>query len=249
MARHEASASPAGVDFHLPDEILAVIPTDPYEQLDVARKITSMAIASRVSRLEADAARLRRDLADRDRTEADLRARLADSDARLAAALEENVKLAKERDSLAATAKKLARNLSKLEAFKKQLMKSLSEDNLLQLSETGQDHDAEDNLTARVPSWKDEVSSSHSSSGASSRSTKSESTYGGRPRIDGKEFFRQARTRLSYEQFGAFLANIKEFNAQKQSREDTLSKAEEIFGAEHKDLYISFQNMLNRNQS
>jgi len=324
MARREASASAAGVDFHLPDEILAVIPTDPYEQLDVARKITSMAIASRVSRLEADAARLRRDLADRDRNEADLRARLA-------AALDENVKLAKERDSLAATAKKLARNLAKLEAFKKQLMKSLSEDSLLQLSETGLEHDAEDNLTTRPPSWKDEVSSSYSSSDTSSRSTKTESTHGGgyqfsitpyipqkvtpgstpmisstggsprsystgpsspkflsgpssptrsrsegqsafsswqgsshqypaptspqrhsftgRPRIDGKEFFRQARTRLSYEQFGAFLANIKEFNAQKQSREDTLSKAEEIFGVEHKDLYISFQNMLNRNQS
>jgi len=74
-------------------------------------------------------------------------------------------------------------------------------------------------------------------------------SFTGWPRIDGKEFFRQARTRLSYEQFGAFLANIKEFNAQKQSREDTLSKAEEIFGVEHKDLYISFQNMLNRNQS
>ncbi|EES12856.1 hypothetical protein BDA96_06G235300 [Sorghum bicolor] len=337
MARHEASASAAaavpGVDFHLPDEILAVIPTDPYEQLDVARKITSMAIASRVSRLEADATRLRRDLADRDRAEAELRARLADSDARLAAALDENAKLAKERDSLAATTKKLARNLAKLEAFKKQLMKSLSEDNLLQLSETSQDHNGEDNLTARVPSWKDEVSSSNTSSDTSSRSTMTESVHGGgykfsitsymppkltpgstpmissssgspraystgppspkflsgptsptktrsesqltfsswqgssshqysaptsppqrhsftgRPRIDGKEFFRQARTRLSYEQFGAFLANIKEFNAQKQSREDTLSKAEEIFGAEHKDLYISFQNMLNRNQS
>ncbi|KAJ1272777.1 hypothetical protein BS78_06G228100 [Paspalum vaginatum] len=330
MARHEP-ASAAGVDFHLPDEILAVIPTDPYEQLDVARKITSMAIASRVSRLEADAARLRRDLADRDRAEAELRARLADSDARLAAALDENAKLAKERDSLAATAKKLARNLAKLEAFKKQLMKSLSEDNLLQLSETGQDHDAEDNLTAQVPSWKDEALSSHSSSDTSSISVKTESSHGGgyqfsitpyippkltpgstpmisssggsprayttgpssprflsgptspsrsrsegqstfsswqgsssqqysaptsppqrrsftgRPRIDGKEFFRQARTRLSYEQFGAFLANIKEFNAQQQSREDTLSKAEEIFGTEHKDLYISFQNMLNRN--
>ncbi|KAL6652031.1 hypothetical protein ACP70R_010956 [Stipagrostis hirtigluma subsp. patula] len=331
MARHEAAAAAAatGVDFHLPDEILAVIPTDPYEQLDVARKITSMAIASRVSRLEADVARLRRDLADRDRAEADLRARLADSDARLLAALEENAKLAKERDSLAATAKKLARNLAKLEAFKKQLMKSLSEDNLLQLSETGED---QDNLTARVPSWRDEVSSSHTSSDTSSRSTVTESAHGGgyqfsitpyippkltpgstpmisssggspraystgpsspkflsgptsptrsrsesqstfsswqgssshqysapasppqrrsyagRPRIDGKEFFRQARTRLSYEQFGAFLANIKEFNAQKQSREDTLSKAEEIFGTEHKDLYISFQNMLNRNQ-
>ncbi|EMS48488.1 hypothetical protein TRIUR3_07058 [Triticum urartu] len=139
----------------------------------------------------------------------------------------QQAKLVKERDTLALTAKKLSRNLAKLEAFKKQLMKSLSEDNLLQLSETGEDRDvdAENSGTARSPSWK------------------------GRPRIDGKEFFRQARTRLSYEQFGAFLANIKEFNAQKQSREDTLSKAEEIFGTEHKDLYISFQNMLNRNQS
>jgi len=330
MARYEASAAAPGVDFHLPDEILAVIPTDPYEQLDVARKITSMAITSRVSRLEADAARLRRDLADRDHAEAELRARLADSDARLAAALDENAKLAKERDSLAATVKKLTRNLAKLEAFKKQLMKSLSEDNLLQLSETSQDHNAED-LTARVPFWKDEVSSSNTSSDASSRSTITESvhdggyqfsitpymppkltpgsttmissssgspraystgppspkflsgptspakarsegqlafsswqgssshqysaptsppqrrSFTGRPRIDGKEFFRQARTRLSYEQFGAFLANIKEFNAQKQSREDTLSKAEEIFGTEHNDLYISFQNMLSRN--
>ena len=92
MARHEASGAATGVDFHLPDEILAVIPTDPYEQLDVARKITSMAISSRVSRLEADVARLHRDLADRDRSEADLRARLADSDARLLAALEDNVR-------------------------------------------------------------------------------------------------------------------------------------------------------------
>jgi hypothetical protein len=31
--------------------------------------------------------------------------------------------------------------------------------------------------------------------------------------------------------------------------QDTLSKAEEIFGTEHKDLYSSFQSMLNRNQS
>jgi hypothetical protein len=89
MARQDASAS--AVDFHLPDEILAVIPTDPYGQLDLARKITSMAIASRVSRLEADVARLRCDLADRDHAEADLRARLAEADARLLAALDENV--------------------------------------------------------------------------------------------------------------------------------------------------------------
>lgn len=85
------AAMVAAAEFGLTAEVMAVLPEDPFEQLDVARKITSMAIASRVSRLEADAARLRRDLADRDRAEADLRARLADSDARLLAALDENV--------------------------------------------------------------------------------------------------------------------------------------------------------------
>jgi hypothetical protein len=39
------------------------------------------------------------------------------------------------------------------------------------------------------------------------------------PRLDGKEFFRQARNRLSYEQFSAFLANIKELNGHRQTQE------------------------------
>ncbi|MCL7030832.1 hypothetical protein MKW94_015252, partial [Papaver nudicaule] len=54
-------------------------------------------------------------------------------------------------------------------------------------------------------------------------------------------------SRLSYEQFSAFLANIKELNSQNQSREETLRKAEEIFGTDNKDLYLSFQGLLNRN--
>jgi len=68
-------------------------------------------------------------------------------------------------------------------------------------------------------------------------------------RVDGKQFFRHARNRLSYEQFAAFLANIKELNAQRQSREETLRKADEIFGAENKDLFISFQGLLSRSLS
>ncbi|OAY78789.1 Uncharacterized protein ACMD2_14470 [Ananas comosus] len=113
-----------GVDFHLPDEILAVIPTDPYDQLDLARKITSMAIASRVSRLESECARLRRSIADRDSAIAELRDRVAhldrlvhESDARLGAALEENAKLVKERDMLTTTSKKLGRDLAKVRSL------------------------------------------------------------------------------------------------------------------------------------
>lgn len=87
-----------GADFHLSDEILSVIPTDPYEQLDLARKITSMAIASRVTRLEDEARRLRQKISERDRLISELQDKLdhldsmvEDSDARLRAALEENV--------------------------------------------------------------------------------------------------------------------------------------------------------------
>ncbi|CAI5993184.1 unnamed protein product [Closterium sp. NIES-65] len=63
------------------------------------------------------------------------------------------------------------------------------------------------------------------------------------PRVDGKEFFRRARNRLSYEQFSLFLANIKELNAHRKTREETLKKAE-IFGTENKDLYASFETLL-----
>lgn len=69
------------------------------------------------------------------------------------------------------------------------------------------------------------------------------------PRVDGKEFFRQARNRLSYEQFSSFLANIKELNAHRQTREETLRKADKTFGPENKDLYIAFDGLLSRHLS
>uniref|UniRef100_A0A0A9H824 At4g15545-like C-terminal domain-containing protein n=1 Tax=Arundo donax TaxID=35708 RepID=A0A0A9H824_ARUDO len=71
----------------------------------------------------------------------------------------------------------------------------------------------------------------------------------GRTRVDGKEFFRQVRNRLSYEQFSAFLANVKELNAHRQTKEETLRKADEIFGPENKDLYNIFGSLITRNIS
>ncbi|XP_040865680.1 uncharacterized protein At4g15545 isoform X1 [Glycine max] len=370
------------VDFDLPDEILSVIPTDPYQQLDLARKITSMAIASRVSSLESDASRLRQKLLEKDRIILDLEDRLSSltrashqSDSTLNTALNENIKLTKERDQLAATVKKLSRDFAKLETFKKQLMQSLTDDNalvrhqyinlailalyfvsendlyyyspkqelvllysfsllLLQHAETtdigtcdqsvpkaypDKDDDRSGNMAhhsyngpADVGKTNDEASrysgqrfsltpyitprltptgtpkvistagsprgysaavspkktsgftsptklpydgrtslsswySSSQQSSAANSPPRGRSLPGRTPKIDGKEFFRQARSRLSYEQFSAFLANIKELNAQKQTREETLRKADEIFGSDNKDLYLSFQGLLNRN--
>ncbi|XP_042483413.1 uncharacterized protein At4g15545-like [Macadamia integrifolia] len=330
----------SGTDFHIPDEILSVIPTDPYDQLDLARKITSMAIASRVSKLESESGRLRQKILEKDRLIVELEEKVLrleqvcrENDERLRVVLEENAKLSEERDSLAMTSRKLNRDLSKLETFKRQLMQSLSDDNSSQAETidigtcdqsvtktySWNDDGANGYMASRVVSSSTELRNLHEdatrhvghkysmtpyitprltptatpkviSSGASPRgysaagspkmtsgstsptkvpfegrgtfsswypsshqSSAASSPPRGRPlpartpRIDGKEFFRQARSRLSYEQFSAFLANIKELNAQRQSREETLTKAEEIFGTDNKDLYLSFQGLLNRN--
>ncbi|WVZ68697.1 hypothetical protein U9M48_017606, partial [Paspalum notatum var. saurae] len=323
----------------LPDAIAAALPPDPYEQLEVARKITAVAVAARASRLELEAARLRQRLVERDRLAAELADRAAklelalrDADARLRAALDDNAKLIKERDSLAQTSKKLARDLAKLETFKRHLMQSLGDDNS-SIQETVDIRTCEQSV-AKANSWKDGLANSHPvSSSVSDGSTEAESVNmeatmpfeqkltithitprltsdpapklrtaatsprrystavspkltsgvtsprleghmamspwlpsskmssaanspprghsisGRTTRVDGKEFFRQARSRLSYEQFAAFLANIKELNAHRQSREETLRKADEIFSAENKDLFMSFQGLLSRSLS
>ncbi|KAH9677120.1 hypothetical protein KPL71_025275 [Citrus sinensis] len=331
--------SGGGPDFHLPDEVLAVIPTDPYDQLDLARKITSMAIASRVSKLETETGTMRQMLYEKDRLICELEERLShvqkvyqEADSKLKIFIDDNAKLAKERDSLAMTARNLSRDLAKLETFKRQLMQSLNDDNssaeTVDIGTCDQpvpraypDKDGGNNGYTAHHSFNgstdmgntvDEVSrntaqrfsltpyitprltptgtpkvistsvsprgysvagspkrtsgtmsptktqndgrislsswypSSQQSSAANSP-PRGRSLPGRTPRIDGKEFFRQARSRLSYEQFSAFLASIKELNAQKQTREETLRKAEEIFGTDNKDLYLYFQGLLNRN--
>ncbi|CAN4103813.1 unnamed protein product [Withania somnifera] len=331
------SSRNAGPDFHLSDEILSVIPTDPYDQLDLARKITSMAIASRVTTLESDVSRLHHKLNGKDRLIVDLEDKVSqleqachDAESRLNIILQDNMKLSKERDNLALTVKKLGRDVAKLETFKRQLVQSLSDDDssLTETVDIGtydqsvhksyplkeevngytvhhsfsgstdsrrSNGDASKQALQRfsspyikpllspsdmpkitsasvsprrysaavspqrtsgstsptVPQFQRRVSmssfypSSQQSSAANSP-PRAQPKPAQTPRADGKEFFRQARSRLSYEQFSAFLANIKELNAQKQSREETLRKAEEIFGMDNKDLCQSFQGMLNR---
>ncbi|KAL8171693.1 hypothetical protein V2J09_023497 [Rumex salicifolius] len=296
-----------GPEFDLPDEILTVIPTDPYDQLDLARKITSMAIASRVSKLESETAHLRETLSDKDRLIYELEERASqlevgfqEAESRLKLVLDENTKLAQERDSLSATVKKLTRDLAKrreeIYVFRsihlrqtetvigtsdQSVPRAYPENVKLvsqrssstpyhitpRLTPTGTPKNAS---TSASPKAYSAIGSPQMTSGATTPKGQYEGNSGlwypssqqssttnspprarslpGRtPRIDGKEFFRQARNRLSYEQFSAFLANIKDLNAQKHSREETLKKAEEIFGADNNDLYILFQGLLSRN--
>jgi len=64
--------------------------------------------------------------------------------------------------------------------------------------------------------------------------------------VDGKEFFKRARHRLSFQQFNEFPANIKKLNSHLQTRDETLDKANEIFGPENQDLHIAFTSLLSR---
>lgn len=340
-------AGSQGLGFDLPDDVLAVLPSDPFEQLDIARKITSIALATRVSKLEAEASRLRQWLAERDDLIAELRAQVETLDAsasqisqQLALAQQEKENLVSENASLSNTVKKLSRDVSKLEMFRKTLMQSLQEEDStigvskvippqpantssystgllpgeaeaalsalklssakFHISESGssisEDNVSKDSILRSVslashsstpsltpPRSPPRLSSMrsparlsnpvsprrHSISFSSSRNTFDErssiysslpsSTHSsmaspsdtepqtGRTRVDGKEFFRQVRSRLSYEQFSAFLANVKELNSHKQTREETLQKADEIFGPDNKDLYAIFEGLISRN--
>ncbi|XP_027916927.1 uncharacterized protein At4g15545 isoform X1 [Vigna unguiculata] len=339
-----AAESGGSANFDLPEEMMQVLPSDPFHQLDVARKITSIALSTRVNALESELSTLRTQIADKDNLIADLQSQIDSLDAslsetadKLLLAEQDKESLLQENASLSNTVKKLNRDVSKLEVFRKTLMQSLQEEddnsggapdivakiqnqsNFTSTSQFG-DNDAPlapsissstgnslveepesdaaprprvpQNLllasqgsTPRItppgspPSLSASVSPTRTSKPVSPRrhSVSFSTTRGmfddrssvfsstsltqasistsdagtgsqtGRTRVDGKEFFRQVRNRLSYEQFGAFLANVKELNAHKQTKEETLRKADEIFGPENNDLYNVFEGLINRN--
>lgn len=83
QAEEELEQTQPQPDFGLPDSVLAVLPSDPFEQLDVARRITSIALATRVARLESESAELLAALAEKDDLVAVLRAQLENLDASL----------------------------------------------------------------------------------------------------------------------------------------------------------------------
>ncbi|KAF3783816.1 Uncharacterized protein EJ110_NYTH28974 [Nymphaea thermarum] len=322
-------------EFDLPEHITAVLPLDPYEQLDIARKITSIALATRVSKLEVEAARLRQKLVEKDDAIAELQETLqkledslSEAEEKLSFATHEKENLLNENASLSNTVKKLNRDVAKLEVFKKTLMQSLQDEDdssvgssqvvskkssdisfssqmvvgsessrlmmqnqqsdmgnsftedasfhqtdatsrqgissgLLLASHGGTPKltppDSPTRFSASVsptrtskpvsPPRRHSISFSsmrHSLDSSSHNTMSSGGSEMGRGRVDGKEFFRQVRGRLSYEQFGAFLANVKELNAHKQTREETLRKADEIFGPDNKDLYAIFEGLISR---
>ena len=64
--------------------------------------------------------------------------------------------------------------------------------------------------------------------------------------IDGKNFFKEARLRLSYENFSVFLGYVKKLNDKQITRERALLELKDIFGDEHEDLFEDFSALILR---
>lgn len=88
-------ASPGRDRDDLPSEVLSILPSDPFEQLDLARKIVAVAFEKR---LQSENGNLRAELSQREREVKDLRDKVRDLESslkntneRLSSALEEQV--------------------------------------------------------------------------------------------------------------------------------------------------------------
>ncbi len=72
-----------GGELELPQDFFSVLPSDPYEQLDVARRITAMAVTARVVKLESETGKLRLKLAEKEHVIHDLQERVGDAESSL----------------------------------------------------------------------------------------------------------------------------------------------------------------------
>lgn len=82
-------------NFGLPEEVLQVLPSDPFEQLDVARKITSIALSTRVSALESESSALHAQISEKDALIADLQSQIDSLDAALSEKADELARIDK----------------------------------------------------------------------------------------------------------------------------------------------------------
>lgn len=64
--------------------------------------------------------------------------------------------------------------------------------------------------------------------------------------VDGKRFFAEARSRLSFEMFSKFLSYVKRINEKSITKERAIAEVRDIFGGQNDDLYQDFTNLLAR---
>ncbi|GFH07692.1 uncharacterized protein HaLaN_02527 [Haematococcus lacustris] len=195
-----------------------------------------------VSLVEAEAQQLREALIAKnniikqlERKVANMENEVAELQVKSKMAVEEQHRLGTEKGALIETVKRLNREVSRLDAFKRSLLQHLHDDE----EPSGTHHYG----SSQGQSQTSGSSGQYVSNGG--QYTSSKATV--EPRMEAKDFFRHARAQLSYEAFSQFLQAIKQHNAGLASRDDTLRSARLIFGPGATGLYDVFEGLLTRN--
>ncbi|EFC37278.1 hypothetical protein NAEGRDRAFT_59810 [Naegleria gruberi] len=161
---------------------------------------------------------------------------------------EMNQDLQSERDRLSAQVKALNGELSKLKAFKKQIIQSINLEELEDPSSNG------NNTSQFIPPTQTNNSMmsenrSFNSSNINNQSIMQQQTQSQQAQaLEGKEFFKQAKEVLTNRQFADFLQQIKLLNNQQQSAQQTLDNVNIIFKGEHPNLIEGFKRILTQRQ-
>lgn len=234
------------------------LPENHEDQLQLGFRMIQNAFNSRVQTMEQEARGLRLTCEEQKSQGAGLQRKNSLLEVELVEGHQRATQLSDENKELFKTVTQLRRQLGRLEGLRKNVLDSIADH---QLAEVEQDDNKlyrrDDFLRDNTPLT---MAALQGESGHYSRpvSPPPQQPPAQRPPspgpleappVDGKQFFRKARSSLSYEAFNEFLANIKRLNNQQQTREETLEQARHIFGPEQHHLYQEFEHLLNRHAS
>jgi len=253
------------------DAVLSSLPADAEQQLEVGLHVLRHAFRKKVKELETDNANMRQFGKEKqnqvimlEQKVASLESVVDDMTRRAKELAAENARIAAERDALGENVKKLTRDMKKLDHFKRSILNTIETDDTsvpgsaaaaMAFDPTPSFSPPRDSAMAPDDLMR-QIDRSIVNSGGMAAGAPSPAMGMGLPdisagvdaaaQLDGKEFFKRARHRLSFQQFNEFLANIKKLNSHVQTRDETLQKASEIFGPENQDLMEAFQALLSR---
>ncbi|CAD51827.1 conserved Plasmodium protein, unknown function [Plasmodium reichenowi] len=239
---------------------LSWLPSDADEQLALGFKIVTNAYKTRVTSQEAEIRSLKGQLTEKQEQLSSIQKKYSNLEVQLIESTQRGNQLADENKQLITTIKKLNRDIDRLENLKKAVLNSIQEEH--DVEDAHKYYSADDLLQTTAPRTMLEMNGNEDSCQSIINKIVNSDTHNiingsfnspyignvplGEKNTDGRAFFRNARSRLSYEQFNQFLSNIKKLNNHQQKREETLKKAQAIFGEANLDLYEEFKVLISK---
>lgn len=265
------------------DNIIEYLPHNPDEQMRLAIQILQKAYRERTENLSGEIEQMKQLYRERQQDIQDLKSALSDmetqlqkKDAQIKGLVEENEAVMTEKTQMGLQVKRLNRELSKLNKFRMNIIKSINHETLADdLTEpVGLDDLSSDlfsssfgsnaatspkNRQFTSPSGRSvRISEDHHvyrSPSADSRTIRQlQSPHNAKVDKDdplgiereGKEFFKRAKSELNFKQFNQFLEIIKKLNSDVLTTDQCLTQARQIFGSQHSDLCRQFENLLEK---